>query len=141
MAVPQAIHGRGSSRASRSFRRPNDRPNPIRMAIGGELTFDRAVFSDIASRVLRDIRNVKQTTGDLVTGFLGRLLARGPVHPGITVEERGETVAFHIEVVARRGANFYDLGLEIQRRIAERVRQMTARSCVVNVNVQGVSLQ
>ena len=140
MAVSEAVRGSRPPRASGSFRRPNDLPSPPRTPVGGNLTFDRVVFIDIAARALRDIRNVKQTTGDLVTGFLGRLLARGPVHPGITVDDRGETVAFHVEVVARHGVNFYDLGLEIQRRIAERVRQMTARSCVVNVNVRGVSL-
>jgi uncharacterized alkaline shock family protein YloU len=109
-------------------------------AIDGELLFDRTVFSEIAARVLDDIRDVKQTAGDLMKGFLGRLLTRGPARPGITVEERGEQVAFHIEVVARHGVNFYDLWREIQQRIAERVRQMTGRSCVVNVNVRGVTL-
>ena len=38
------------------------------------------------------------------------------------------------------GVNFYDLWNEIQRRIADRVSQMTGRSCVVNVNVRGVTL-
>lgn len=109
-------------------------------AVGGALVFDQSVFTDIAARVLDDIRDVRQTAGDLMKGFLGRLLARGPTRPGITVEERGEQVAFHIEVVARHGVNFYDLWHEIQRRIAERVRQMTGRSCVVNVNVRGVTL-
>jgi uncharacterized alkaline shock family protein YloU len=108
--------------------------------VDGDLVFDRAVYTDIASRVLDDIRDVRQTAGDLMKGFLGRLLARGPARPGITVEERGELVAFHIEVVARHGVNFYDLWHEIQRRIAERVGQMTGRSCVVNVNVRGVTL-
>jgi uncharacterized alkaline shock family protein YloU len=108
--------------------------------IDGDLEFDRAVFSEIAARVLDDIRDVKQTAGDLMKGFLSRLLTRGPTRPGITVEEQGDQVAFHIEVVARHGVNFYDLWHEIQQRIAERVRQMTGRSCVVNVNVRGVTL-
>jgi len=109
-------------------------------AVDGDLVFDRAVFSEIAARVLDDIRDVRQTAGDLMKGFLGRLLTRGPARPGITVEEQGDQVAFHIEVVARHGVNFYDLWNEIQRRIAERVSQMTGRSCVVNVNVRGVTL-
>lgn len=108
--------------------------------IDGDLVFDRAVFCEIAARVLDDIRDVRQTAGDLMKGFLGRLLARGPARPGITVEERGDQIDFHIEVVARHGVNFYDLWHEIQRRIAERVHQMTGRSCVVNVNVRGVTL-
>ncbi len=108
--------------------------------VGGELTFDRAIFSEIAARILRDIRDVKQTAGDVTTGFLGRLLSMGSARPGITVEDASETVAFHVEVVVRHDVNFYDLGLDIQRRIAERVLQMTGRSCVVNVNVRGVSL-
>ncbi len=110
-----------------------------RPEVGGELTFDRCVFSAIAARVLRDIGHVTLIAGDLETGFLGRLMTGGPVHPGITVEERGETVVYRIEVVARDGVNIYDLGLDIQRRIAESVRQMTARSCVVNVSVRGTS--
>ncbi len=105
--------------------------------VGGELTFDRSVFSAIAARALRDIGHVTLITGDLETGFLGRLMTGGPLHPGITVKERGQTVVFHIEVVARDGVNFYDLGLDIQRRITESVRRMTARSCVVNINVRG----
>lgn len=74
-----------------------------------------------------------------MTGFLGRLFAMGTPHPGIQVDERGEEVHFHIDVVARRGANFYDLGLEIQRRVAEGVRHMTGRSSIVNVSVRGVT--
>ena len=108
--------------------------------VEGKLTFERPVFSEIASRVLADIRDVKQTAGDVMSGFIGRLLARGPSHPGIQVEDGGEAVAFTVEVVARHGASFYDLGLEIQRRIAERVGHMTGRSCVENVNVRGVAL-
>ena len=110
-----------------------------RPEVGGELTFNRSVFSAIAARVLRDIGHVTPIAGDLKTGFLGRLMTGGPVHPGITVAERGQTVVFHIELVARDGVNLYDLGLDVQRRIAESVRQMTARSCVVNVNVRGTS--
>ncbi|MHC4202765.1 MAG: Asp23/Gls24 family envelope stress response protein [Planctomycetota bacterium] len=110
-----------------------------RLEVGGELTFDRSVFSTIAARELHDIGHVALIAGDLETGFLGRLMTGGPHHPGITVEERGRTVVFHIEVVARDGVNFYDLGLDIQRRIAESVRRMTTRSCVVNVNVRGTS--
>ena len=121
---------------ARTSGRKSARAKPI----DGDLVFDRAVFSEIAARVLDDIRDVRQTAGDLMKGFLGRLLARGPARPGITVEEQGEQVAFHIEVVARHGVNFYDLWHEIQRRIAERVHQMTGRSCVVNVNVRGVTL-
>ncbi len=120
--------------------RTGSRKSARAKAIDGDLVFDRAVFSEIAARVLDDIRDVRQTAGDLMKGFLGRLLTRGPVRPGITVEEQGEQVAFHIEVVARHGVNFYDLWHEIQGRIAERVRQMTGRSCVVNVNVRGVTL-
>ncbi|MHC5055904.1 MAG: Asp23/Gls24 family envelope stress response protein [Planctomycetota bacterium] len=120
--------------------RKSGRKSARARTVDGDLVFDRAVFTDIASRVLDDIRDVRQTAGDLMKGFLGRLLARGPARPGITVEERGEQIAFHIEVVARHGVNFYDLWREIQRRIAERVRQMTGRSCVVNVNVRGVTL-
>jgi len=110
-----------------------------RQEVGGELTFDRSVFSAIAARALHDIGRVTPITGDLETGFLGRLMKGGPLHPGITVAERGQIVVFQIEVVARDGVNFYDLGLDIQRRIAESVRRMTARSCVVNVNVRGTS--
>jgi len=120
--------------------RRSNRTKDKAKAVDGELVIDRAVFGEIASRVLDDIRDVRQTAGDLMKGFLGRLLTRGPTRPGITVEEKGEQVAFHIEVVARHGANFYDLWHEIQRRIAERVLQMTGRSCVVNVNVRGVAL-
>jgi uncharacterized alkaline shock family protein YloU len=109
-------------------------------SVPGDLVFDRAVFSEIAARVLGDIREVRQTAGDLMMGFLGRLLTRGPARPGITVEDRGEKVSFHIEVVAAQGANFYELWREIQGRIAERVRQMTGRACVVNVNVRGVTV-
>ncbi len=123
-----------------SWTRKTDRKSGRTKPVDGDLVFDRAVFGEIAARVLDDIRDVRQTAGDLMKGFLGRLLARGPARPGITVEERGEQVAFHIEVVARHGVNFYDLWQEIQRRIAERVRQMTGRSCVVNVNVRGVTL-
>jgi uncharacterized alkaline shock family protein YloU len=110
-----------------------------RPGVEGEITFDRSVFSAIAARTLRDIGHVALITGDLQTGFLGRLMTGGPHHPGITVEERGQTVVFQIEVVARDGVSFYDLGLDIQRRVAESVRRMTARSCVVNVNVRGSS--
>lgn len=125
MPVSQARSGRAAARAR---------------AVDGELVFDRAVFSEIAARVLNDIPDVRQTAGDIMMGFLGRLLARGAARPGISVEERGEKVTFDIEVVARHGVNFYDLWHEIQRRIAERVSQMTGRSCVVNVNVRGVTL-
>ena len=120
--------------------RASNRKSAKTKAVDGGLVFDRVVFSEIAARVLDDIRDVRQTAGDLMKGFLGRLLTRGPARPGITVEEQGEQVAFHIEVVARHGVNFYDLWHEIQRRIAERVHQMTGRSCVVNVNVRGVTL-
>ncbi len=123
-----------------AVKRTSGRKSARAKAIDGALVFDHAVFSEIAARVLDDIRDVKQTAGDLMKGFLGRLLTRGPTRPGITVEEQGDQVAFHIEVVARHGVNFYDLWHEIQRRIAERVRQMTGRSCVVNVNVRGVTL-
>ena len=108
--------------------------------VGGELDFARTVYAEIATRVLNDVRDVKQTSGDVMTGFLGRLLARSPTHPGIQVEERGDEVVFHLDVVAKHGANFYDLGLEIQRRVVERVQHMTGHSSVVNVNVRGVSL-
>ena len=127
-AVAPEVSGRGAAAPGRPRR------------VGGRLTFSKQVYAEIAARVLRDIRDVRQTAGDLMTGFLGRLLAMGSTHPGIQVDERGEEVHFHIDVVARHGANFYDLGLEIQRRIAERVRHMTGRPCVVNVNVRGVSL-
>ena len=120
--------------------RASDRKSAKTKAVDGGLVFDRVVFSEIAARVLDDIRDVRQTAGDLMKGVLGRLLTRGPARPGITVEEQGEKVAFHIEVVARHGVNFYDLWHEIQRRIAERVHQMTGRSCIVNVNVRGVTL-
>ena len=119
---------------------PEEQPSSApRSEVGGELTFDRSVFGAIAARVLRDIAHVTLIAGDLGTGFLGRLMTGGPVHPGITVEERDRTVVLHIEVIARDGVNFYDLGLDIQRRIAERVRQMTARPCVVNLSVRGAS--
>lgn len=133
-----AARGRSNRRKGAAAPEPPDRGRAE--PVGGELTFDRAIFSEIATRILRDVRDVKQTAGDVTTGFLGRLLSMGSTRPGITVEDGGETVAFHVEVVVRHGVDFYDLGLEIQRRIAERVLQMTGRSCVVNVNVRGVSL-
>lgn len=103
------------------------------------MTFSRSVYGEIAARVLRDVRDVKQVAGDIVSGLIGRL-TRGVSHPGIQVEDREDGVAFQVSVIARHGANFYDLGLEIQRKIAERVRDMTGRPCTVNVNVKGVSL-
>ena len=113
--------------------------------VAGELHFSREVYSEIAVRVLRDVRDVKEVAGDLMMGFIGRLLSRGGTHPGIQVDVRrrgdeDENVAFQIDVVARHGASFYDLGLEIQRRVSERVRHMTGRDSVVNVNVRGTSL-
>jgi uncharacterized alkaline shock family protein YloU len=123
--------------------------NPRSCKVGGELFFSRSVYSDIAARVLRDIRDVKEAAGDVITGFvtglMGRLLPRSGTHPGIQVDvksdgEKDETVAFQIDVVARHGTDFYDLALEIQRRVSERVRHMTGRSALVNVNVRGTSL-
>jgi uncharacterized alkaline shock family protein YloU len=132
---------RPTSRATRrTIRKASEPMMAVAQNVGGQLDFTRAVFAEIAARVLRDIRDVKQTTGDVMTGFLGRLLSRGATHPGVQVEERGEEVVFHLDVVAKHGANFYDLGLEIQRRITERVRHMTGRPSVVNVSVRGVSL-
>jgi uncharacterized alkaline shock family protein YloU len=133
-----------ASRTQRTARRRTQRTispkeNPA-LNVGGQLDFARVVYAEIATRVLRDIRDVKQTAGDVMTGFLGRLLARGPSHPGIQVEERDADIVFHLDVVAKHGANFYDLGLEIQRRIAARVQHMTGRASIVNVNVRGVSL-
>ena len=117
--------------------------------IGGELHFSRSVYSDIAARALRDVRDVKQAAGDVITGFvtglMGRFLPRSGVQPGVQVDvksegEGGENVAFQIDVIARHGADFYDLALEIQRRVSERVRHMTGRNVMVNVNVRGTSL-
>ncbi len=109
------------------------------MAVGGELTFNRAVFVDIAARALGEVRDVERASTERATGFLGRLFAWGPAESRVTVDDRADTVAFSVEVVARHGVNFHDLGIEIQRRITERVRRMTARPCVVNVNVRSVS--
>ena len=108
--------------------------------VGGGLFFSRSVYSGIAARVLRDVRDVKQTAGDLMTGFIGRLLSRTSTHPGIQVEDSDDEVSFQIDVIARHGANFYDLGVDIQRRVSERVRHMTGKRAVVNVNVRGTSL-
>ena len=119
--------------------------SPKSRKVRGELHISRSVYSDIAARVLRDIRNVKQAAGDLMTGFIGRLLSRSGTQPGIQVDvksdgDRDETVAFQIDVVVRHGTDFYDLALEIQRRVSDRVRHMTGRNAIVNVNVRGTSL-
>ncbi len=122
---------------SKRGKRPARKPRP---PVPGKVTFARPVFSEIAARVLTEVRDVKEVSGDIMSGFLGRLLARGPRHPGIHVDDSVEQISFNVHVVARHGANFYDLGLEIQRRVGERVEHMTGRTCVVNVNVRGVSL-
>lgn len=111
-----------------------------KLKIGGELSFDSALYADIAALVLANIRGVKPAGGDLIGGFFGRLFALGASHPGINVEERDGALEFHIDIVALHGANLYDLSLEVQRRIAERVKQMTSRICVVNINIRDVSL-
>ncbi len=112
----------------------------MKRTVAGKVTFARPVFGTIAVRALSDVRDVKQPLGDAMSGFLGKLLAWGPAHPGIQVDDAGEEVAFNVEVVARHGADFYELGLAIQRRIGERVRHMTGRRCVVNVSIRGTAL-
>jgi uncharacterized alkaline shock family protein YloU len=110
-----------------------------RARVGGGLTFARPVYSEIAARSLREIHGVKETASDLMTGLLGRI-TRGAVHPGIHVDDAGDEVTIQVEVIARHGANLYELGLDTQRRISSEVERMTGSSCVVNVNVRAVSL-
>jgi uncharacterized alkaline shock family protein YloU len=132
-----------ATKATRRTRRGQHLKDDVAAAplnVGGQLEFARSVYAEIAARVLRDIREVRQTAADAMTGFLGRLLARGAMHPGVQVEEREGSVVFHLDVVAKHGANFYDLGLEIQRRVSERVRHMTGHGSVVNVSVRGIAL-
>lgn len=133
---------------------------PKACSVGGELSFSRTVYSEIAARVLQDIRDVKEVGGDPATGTTGlggrlrsierlltkRLLSRTDTHSGIQVDvggggEGGRRVAFRIDVVARHGADFGDLALDIRRRVSERVRHMTGRDAVVDVNCRGTSLQ
>ena len=107
------------------------------MVTCGELTFSKRVFSEIAFRSAMEVQGVRGTSGDLMSGLIGRL-RRGSAHRGINVSEDGSRLSFKIDLVIAHGTGIVDLGTEVQKRVGDRVKLMTGRDAVVNVRVAGI---
>ena len=107
------------------------------MTTGGELTFSKRALSEIAFRSAVEVSGVRNTAGDLMSGLIGRL-SRGSSHRGITVTGAGGKRVFDISLVIEHGASIFDIGAEVQSRVARRVAAMTGLEAVVNVKVTGI---
>jgi len=107
------------------------------MATGGELTFSRRVLSEIAFRSAMEVPGVRGTSGDLMSGLIGRL-KRGSAHRGINVSEDSRGLVFRIDLVIAQGGSIVDLGTEVQAKVGSQIKLMTGRDAVVNVKVTAI---